>query len=124
MMMAFDYLDSLRTIEIRIQIKTRQAQHLRALEQSLLALGGGGVPDEGQRVLIAAVLVQKVVQPADGLGRAAQLAAAHGLFPEVDLLEADAALLEPALRLAGVAALFCAEDLDVHGVSPSRSSAK
>ena len=29
MMMAFDYLDSLRTIEIRIQIKTRQAQHLR-----------------------------------------------------------------------------------------------
>ena len=28
-MMAFDYLDSLRTIEIRIQIKTRQAQHLR-----------------------------------------------------------------------------------------------
>ena len=29
MMMAFDYWDSLRTIEIRIQIKTRQAQHLR-----------------------------------------------------------------------------------------------
>ena len=37
MMMAFDYLDSLRTIEIRIQIKTRQAQHLRDTMSSITA---------------------------------------------------------------------------------------
>ena len=37
MMMAFDYLDSLRTIEIRIQIKTRQAQHLRDTMSSISA---------------------------------------------------------------------------------------
>ena len=36
-MMAFDYLDSLRTIEIRIQIKTRQAQHLRDTMSSITA---------------------------------------------------------------------------------------
>ena len=37
MMMAFDYLDSLRTIEIRIQIKTRQAQHLRDTMSNITA---------------------------------------------------------------------------------------
>ena len=37
MMKAFDYLDSLRTIEIRIQIKTRQAQHLRDTMSSITA---------------------------------------------------------------------------------------
>lgn len=37
MMKAFDYLDSLRTIEIRIQIKTRQAQHLRDTMSNITA---------------------------------------------------------------------------------------
>lgn len=37
MMKAFDYLDSLRTIEIRIQIKTRQARHLRDTMSNITA---------------------------------------------------------------------------------------
>lgn len=37
MIKAFDYLDSVRTIEIRIQIKTRQAQHLRDTMSNITA---------------------------------------------------------------------------------------
>ena len=37
--------------------------------------------------------------------------------PHVHVLKPDSTLLEPALRLARVAALLGAEDLDVHGVS-------
>ena len=37
MMKAFDFLDSIRTMEIRIQIKTRQAQHLRDTMSNITA---------------------------------------------------------------------------------------
>ena len=37
MMKAFDYLDSLRAMEIRIQMKTRQAQHLRDTMSNITA---------------------------------------------------------------------------------------
>ena len=37
MMKAFDYLDSVRVIEIRIQIKTRQAEHLRDTMSNITA---------------------------------------------------------------------------------------
>ena len=37
MMKAFDFLDSIRTMEFRIQIKTRQAQHLRDTMSNITA---------------------------------------------------------------------------------------
>ena len=68
----------------------------------------------GERSVALALLVDERVQPAGGFQNAVQLAAGHTLLRQIDHLELDAALLEPALRLFGVKAFVFAENLYVH----------
>ena len=101
------------------------SQHLGVFQQGVLLLGSRCVLHQGQGVLVPGALVQQRVNAAAGLGHAAQLALADALVQQVDHLGPDAALLEPALGLAGIAALLRSEDLDVHALSSSAfSSAK
>ena len=62
--------------------------------------------------------VNQRVHAADGTQNAVELAAGHPEADEIDLLEFDPALLEPALGLFCVKALFLSEDLDVHFIPP------
>ena len=93
------------------------AEHLLVLEQDVLQHGGGRVLHEGHGVGVLGLLVDERRDAADSLSHRAQLALRDALLGEVDVLESDAAFLEPALRLARVAALLGAEDLDVHSVT-------
>ena len=62
--------------------------------------------------------VNQRVHAADGTQDAVELAAGHPEADEIDLLEFDPALLEPALGLFCVKAFFLSEDLDVHFIPP------
>ena len=62
--------------------------------------------------------VDQRVHAADGTQNAVELAAGHPEADEIDLLEFDPALLEPALGLFCVKAFFLSEDLDVHFIPP------
>ena len=68
--------------------------------------------DKGERIAVAGAVVKQAFDAAYGGNDALQLTAAHFALAKVDELNFYAALLEKALRLLCVVALFGAEDLD------------
>ena len=68
--------------------------------------------DECERFLVLGFGVEQLVDAADRLHHARELAFAHLLFLKVDKLHLNTALLKKALGLLGIEGLFGAEDLD------------
>lgn len=71
--------------------------------------------DERERLLVLSLGVEQLVDAADRLHHARELAFAHLLFLKVDKLHLNAALLKITLRLLGVEGLLSPEDLNIHG---------
>lgn len=71
--------------------------------------------DERERLLVLGPGVEQLVDAADRLHHACELAFAHLLFLEVDKLHLNAALLKEALCFLGVEGLLSPEDLNIHG---------
>lgn len=67
------------------------------------------------RLLVLGFGVEQLVDAADRLHHARELAFAHLLFLKVDKLHLNAALLKIALGLFGVERLLSPEDLNIHG---------
>lgn len=72
--------------------------------------------DERERLLVLSLGVEQLVDAADRLHHARELALAHLLFLKVDKLHLNAALLKITLSLLGIERLFGAEDLHVHSM--------
>lgn len=72
--------------------------------------------DECERLLVLGFGVEQLVDTADRLHHARELAFAHLLFLKVDKLHLNAALFKITLRLLGVEGLLGAEDLHVHSM--------
>lgn len=70
--------------------------------------------DERERLLVLGLGVEQLVDAADRLHHARELAFAHLLFLKVDKLHLDAALLKIALGLLGIEGLLGAKNLDIH----------
>ena len=91
----------------------RRAHELRPFKQ--LVLLGAHVVHIAQQidVRVAARPVDELIHTADGAQHAVKFSAGHTVAQQVDLLHADAALLEISLSLLRVKALRAAEDLNV-----------
>lgn len=72
--------------------------------------------DKRERLLVLGFRVEQLVDAADRLHHARELAFAHLLFLKVNKLHLNAALLKIALGLLGIEGLFGAEDLHVHNM--------
>lgn len=70
--------------------------------------------DERERLLVLGFGVEQLVDAADRLHHARELALAHLLFLKVNKLHLNAALLKIALGLLGIEGLFGAKNLHVH----------
>lgn len=70
--------------------------------------------DERERLLVLGLGVEQLVDAADRLHHARELAFAHLLFLKVNKLHLNAALLKIALGLLSVEGLLGAEDLNIH----------
>lgn len=71
--------------------------------------------DERERLLVLGFGVEQLVDAADRLHHARELALAHLLFLKVNKLHLNAALLKITLSLFGVEGLLSPEDLNIHG---------
>lgn len=74
--------------------------------------------DERERLLVLGLGVEQLVDAADRLHHARELALAHLLFLKVDKLHLNAALLKIALGLLGIEGLLGAKYLHVHLSAP------
>lgn len=72
--------------------------------------------DERERLLVLGLGVEQLVDAADRLHHARELAFAHLLFLKVNKLHLNATLLKIALGLLGIKGLLGAEDLHVHSM--------
>ena len=92
-------------------------QAIRVLHTAVLA----GVPSApapaGITAWLPAFLQDNYVEML-GILPAMALLAMLALLVHIDVLGPDAALLEPAFRLAGILVLLCSEDLYVHRYTP------
>ena len=71
--------------------------------------------DERERLLVLGLGVEQLVDAADRLHHARELAFAHLLFLKVNKLHLNAALLKEALCFLGIEGLPSPEDLNIHG---------
>src|SRR5262249_36743363 len=93
----------------------RRAEEQRIVDERRLDAWAGrrGVLESLVDVALPLAIDQRL-EPADAGGDVAQLARRHRLLCEVDDVQGDPPLLEPALGLAGLRALLGAEQLNVH----------
>ena len=70
--------------------------------------------DERERFLVLGFGVEQLIDAADRLHHARELALAHLLFLQVDKLPLDAAHLKIARGLFGIEGLLGAKNLDIH----------
>lgn len=97
----------------------RSSDDLLILKDLLRLICITEISQQCQQILILCLFVDKLISSADRLRDAPELALTHALFLHVDELIFYATLLEPALRLFCIEALFCSENLNIHALHSS-----
>ena len=77
---------------------------------------GHKVFDQCQQVLVLAIFINHCLQAADCLADLAEFSLAQAFFFEINKLILDPSFLEIPLRLAGIRAFLCTENLNIHSI--------